>query len=171
MSIRKRKALVVVAMQNAFVSGELGTAEARAIVPAVAEKVKNAVEEAQLVVFTQCTCSEQQGGSPPDSFCAESTQAWQLIPELEEYGKGRHCMQKTALGCLELGWILGIESCVEVEMIGVRTDIDVVSGALVLKTQNPDWPVCVDSACCAGSSPESHKCALEIMKMCGIEVK
>jgi len=173
--MKEKKALVVVDMQNDFVSGALGTKEAVAIVPHVVNKVAEAVKNGNLVIFTQDThgadyLHTQEGRNLPVPHCIKGTEGWAIIPQLQEYTKGRHMLEKGTFGCLQLGWFLEIENCTQVEFIGLCTDICVISNAMLVKAQHPEMPITVDSACCAGVTPESHANALEAMKMCQITI-
>lgn len=170
------KLLVVVDMQNDFVTGALGTKEAEAVVPYVAEKVAEAVRAGDTVVFTQDThgadyLDTQEGKNLPVVHCVKGTEGWSIIPQLQEYLPGRLCIEKPAFGSTSLAHYAAREGFDEIELIGLCTDICVISNAMVLKAALPEAKILVDSACCAGVTPGSHQNALEAMKMCQIEVK
>lgn len=174
-----KKILIVVDMQKDFVDGSLGTAEAQAVVGNVVKKAENYDGE---VIFTRDTHGEnymetQEGKLLPVIHCVEGTDGWQLIPELEDIRKahGWKCYNKPTFGCTALAEDLkklneteGIES---VELVGLCTDICVVSNALLIKAFMPEIPVMADSACCAGVTPNKHEAALETMRSCQILVK
>ena len=174
-----KKILIVVDMQKDFVDGALGTKEAVAIVDAVVEKVKNFDGE---VIFTRDTHFEnymetQEGKNLPVVHCVKNTDGWQIIPKLDVLCKemGCKCYDKPTFGSTELAEDLKkayaageIES---VELIGLCTDICVVSNALILKANFPEKDIYVDSTCCAGVTPETHSAALNTMKMCQINIK
>jgi len=174
-----KKILIVVDMQKDFVDGALGTKEAVAIVDAVVEKVKNFDGE---VIFTRDTHFEnymetQEGKNLPVVHCVKNTDGWQIIPKLDVLCKemGCKCYDKPTFGSTELAEDLKkayaageIES---VELIGLCTDICVVSNALMIKAFMPELPVALDSACCAGVTPAKHEAALETMRSCQILVK
>ena len=174
-----KKVLVVVDMQKDFVDGSLGTKEAVAIVDAVVNKVKGFDGE---LIFTRDTHEEdymesQEGKNLPVVHCVRNTEGWAIIPVLEEIRKTspHSCYDKPTFGCTALAEDLKnayeageIES---VELIGLCTDICVVSNALLIKAFCPELPVSVDSACCAGVTPEKHEAALETMRSCQILVK
>ena len=138
--MQKRKYLIVVDMQNDFVDGSLGTKEAQAIVPRVREIVKQKREEGYFIVFTIGDVGVQKNTFGYD--------AWDVV-----------------LGNTTFG--VEVE---EIELIGLCTDICVVSNALILKALYPEVPIKVDSTACAGVTPESHEAALATMRMCQIEV-
>lgn len=170
------KLLVVVDMQNDFVTGALGTKEAEAVVPHVAEKVAEAVRAGDTVVFTQDThgadyLDTQEGKNLPVVHCVKGTEGWSIIPQLQEYLPGRLCIEKPTFGSTGLAHYAAREGFDEIELIGLCTDICVISNAMVLKAALPEAKILVDSACCAGVTPGSHQNALEAMKMCQIEVK
>lgn len=170
------KLLVVVDMQNDFVTGALGTAEAVAIVPNVVNKVARAGQEGTSVVFTQDTHAQnyletREGRHLPVPHCVRDTEGWAIIPELREYVSGRICINKPTFGSTELMELVVEEGFDDIELIGLCTDICVISNAMLIKAALPEAEVSVDSACCAGVTPASHVNALEAMKMCQITVK
>ena len=171
------KLLVVVDMQNDFVSGALGTKEAVDIVPYVVGRVVQAVNEGWDIIFTQDTHEEdymdtQEGKNLPVPHCIRGSEGWQIIPQLQEYLEGRMRVEKPTFGSVQLANLLCFsESYEEIELIGLCTDICVISNALMIKAHLPEVPVSVNAACCAGVTPASHNNALEAMKMCQIAVK
>lgn len=170
-----KKLLVVVDMQNDFVTGALGSQEAKAIVPKVEEKVARAVEAGVDVIFTKDTHGEdyletQEGRNLPVEHCIKGTEGWELIPELLPYGAGRTTVEKPTFGSVELAHLAARGQYEEICLVGLCTDICVISNALLLKAALPETPIAVDSACCAGVAPESHRNALEAMKMCQIQI-
>ena len=175
----RMRALVVVDVQNDFVTGALGTAEARAMLPGLVEKLRG-FEGA--VYFTLDThdagyMQTQEGRKLPVPHCVKGTPGWQLAPEVEAVRQslGAKAVEKPTFGSEALVEELkalyesgGLES---VELVGLCTDICVVSNALLLKAAMPELPISVDAACCAGVSPASHEAALTVMECCQIEVK
>ena len=171
-----RKKLIVIDMQNDFIDGSLGTPEAVAIVPKVLEKIHSyPVEE---IIFTRDTHEEnyletKEGKCLPVEHCIRGTEGWQIRPELQIAGQGAAVFDKPTFGSVELAsYITMINEMepIEVEMVGLCTDICVVSNALLLKAANPEMEITVDSACCAGVTPEKHEAALETMRSCQINV-
>ena len=173
-----KKLLLVIDMQNDFIDGSLGTKEAQKILPAVIEKVREFDGD---VIFTRDTHFEnymetQEGRRLPVPHCIKGTAGWELAPELERLRAKRNApvFDKLTFGCKELPVYLaesypeGLESA---ELIGVCTDICVISNALLLKAFFPELPVSVTASLCAGVTPESHENALKAMKMCQIEVR
>ena len=161
------KVLVVVDMQNDFIDGALGTKEAEAIVPFVADKIRNFDG---MVLSTRDTHFEnyletQEGKNLPVKHCIKGTDGWQIVPGLET-GNCEYIDKPT------FGWMNwnGLDEKDELELIGVCTDICVVSNALILKAKYPEAAISVDASCCAGVTPEKHKAALETMKSCQIDV-
>lgn len=170
------KVLVVVDMQNDFIDGALGTKEAVAIVPNVKKKIE---EFDGKVLFTRDTHHEnymntQEGKNLPVVHCVEGTKGWEISDELKSFVKSEP-INKPTFGSNELGKILSElnnkEEIESIELIGLCTDICVISNAMVIKAFLPEVPISVDSTCCAGVSVESHLRALEAMKVCQIEVK
>lgn len=170
-----KKLLVVVDMQVDFVTGVLGTEEARAILPAVVSRVEQAQAAGETVIFTQDTHGEnyletQEGRNLPVSHCVRGTAGWQLIPELEGLSAGCRRIEKPGFGSAELAHIAAAEGYDSIELIGLCTDICVIVNSMVLKTALPEVPISVRASCCAGVTPASHQTALEAMKMCQIAI-
>lgn len=167
--------LIVVDMQNDFIDGALGSAEAQAIVPNVLEKIKNFDGR---VLFTRDTHGEnymdtQEGRKLPVPHCIKDTDGWEIRKELEELRKDL-AIDKPTFGSRELAELIYNENELHpiksVTLIGLCTDICVISNAMLIKAFLPEMPVIVDASCCAGVTPQSHTNALEAMKMCQIEV-
>ena len=169
------KVLVVVDMQHDFVDGALGSDMARAIVPNVAAKIREYRANGGLVLYTRDThqanyLDTQEGHNLPVPHCIEGTEGWQILPELEVGDSP--VVNKVTFGSEHLPEVLK-ELCPQpesVELIGLCTDICVISNAMVLKAFYPEVPLTVDPACCAGVTPESHQNALEAMKVCQIRI-
>ncbi|MDE7252355.1 MAG: cysteine hydrolase [Acetatifactor sp.] len=169
------KVLVVVDMQNDFIDGALGTKEAVAIVPKVAEKIKGFDG---LVLSTRDThqadyLETQEGRNLPVEHCIQGTTGWQLRPEIAELIP-EEPIDKPSFGSLDLAGKLremnARDKIESITLIGLCTDICVISNAMILKAQFSEVPISVDAACCAGVTPESHTRALEAMKVCQIQV-
>lgn len=173
-----KRFLVVVDMQKDFVDGALGTKEAVAILPAVAEKIEGfdggifATFDTHFENYMQTA----EGKNLPVPHCIKGTDGWQLdktvAAALEK--KGYTAVEKNTFGSVDLPALIGNAAAGEpfgVELIGLCTDICVVSNALLLKANFPEAPISVDAACCAGVTPEKHEAALETMRSCQIAVK
>lgn len=167
--------LIVVDMQNDFIDGALGTAEAVAIVPKAAEKIRTFKGT---VIFTRDTHGEdymqtQEGHNLPVPHCIKGSHGWEVCPALEPLRTGL-TIDKPAFGSAELGRLLleldAKEPVGSITLIGLCTDICVISNAMIAKAFLPEAPVTVDAACCAGVTPESHRNALNAMKMCQISI-
>lgn len=173
-----RKLLVVVDMQNDFIDGALGTKEAEAIVDSVYEKIKEYRPED--VFFTFDTHEEnymdtQEGKLLPVVHCVEGTKGWEISPKLEPLLEGAHIVKKPTFGSYELVDMISEiydeeEGEIEIELVGLCTDICVVSNALLLKAAFYEEPISVTASCCAGVTPEKHEAALETMRSCQITI-
>ena len=168
-----KKALVVIDMQNDFIDGSLGTPEAQAIVFAVAERVKAAAADGSKIIFTQDTHHKNyletaEGKKLPVEHCIKPSHGWALNSALIPYAKDAIVLEKPTFGAT--GLPPHVTDCDEITVVGLCTDICVISNAMLLKAFLPEKKICVDSSCCAGVTPESHVRALEAMKMCHIEV-
>ena len=164
--------LIVVDMQNDFIDGALGTPEAQAIVPYVTELVKSFDGR---VLFTRDTHGEdylstQEGRHLPVPHCIKGTDGWQIRAELEAL-RTTAPVDKLTFGSKELTELLAREEKIDsITFVGLCTDICVISNAMVVKAFFPEIPLTVDAKGCAGVTPESHRNALEAMKLCQIRV-
>lgn len=168
-----KRLLVVVDMQKDFIDGSLGTKEAQEIVPGVVKKIKEYEAAGDEVVFTFDTHHEnyletQEGKRLPVKHCIKGTEGWELDKELQGFSGKR--FEKPAFGSRELAQWAKAGGFSSIELVGLCTDICVISNALLLKAFLPETPVLVDASCCAGVTPKSHENALEAMKMCQIDV-
>lgn len=182
-----KKILVVVDMQNDFITGPLGTPEAVSIVDNVVEKIRG--EEWDHIYYTLDThfsntyYESQEGKKLPITHCFRNSPGWMLnkdvmmaIANSNSYEK----IEKETFGTTELAYAIDyLNSCedfevsisdLEVTLIGVCTDICVISNVLLLKAHYPEMKIVVDASCCAGSTPEKHRMALEVMKSCQVDV-
>lgn len=177
------KVLVVIDMQNDFVDGSLGTPEAAAIVPNVVERIRaweGPVYATQDTHFSDYL-ETQEGRILPVPHCIQGTEGWKIQPSVRKAlneGAARNesvlYLTKSTFGSRDLAELLarrhreeGIE---EIMLVGLCTDICVISNALVLKAFLPEVPIRVDASCCAGVNPESHLNALDALRQCQIQV-
>ena len=164
-----KKTLIVIDMQNDFIDMALGTKEAMAIVPKVQEKIQTYAANGDEIIFTRDTHFEDylestEGKYLPMKHCIKDTKGWEIADGL--YVEGCKIIDKP-----NFGWPNWKEEQLEeVEIVGLCTDICVVSNALIIKATFPDARVLVDSACCAGVTVESHEAALKTMSMCQVEI-
>ena len=174
-----KKLLIVVDMQNDFIDGSLGTKEAQAIVPNVKKKISEYMANDDVIVFTRDTHDKnylktQEGKKLPVPHCIRGTYGWKIKDGLT--CGGSIIIDKVTFGYdswmhyLSYFDIININEIESIELIGICTDICVISNAIILKTQFFETPIYVDASCCAGVTPESHKAALTTMKMCQINV-
>lgn len=167
--------LLVIDMQNDFIDGALGTKEAQAIVGNVKAKIEEYRKNGDTVIFTRDTHGEdymttQEGKNLPVPHCIKGTEGWEISPLLETGDS--LIIDKPTFGSKELSeYLSGVEGLSEVELIGLCTDICVISNAMLIKAFMPEVKVSVDGSCCAGVTPESHSNALGSMKMCQIEIR
>lgn len=168
------KCLVVIDVQNDFVTGSLGTAEAVEMLPRLLEKMRS-FEGA--ILMTQDThgadyLSTQEGRMLPVEHCIEGTEGWRFPAEVEALreSRGARVYEKPTFGSTrlvsELKRLYDGAELESVELVGLCTDICVISNALMIKAALPELPVYVDPACCAGVTPEKHEAALEVMRSC-----
>ena len=166
------KYLIVVDMQNDFITGSLGSKHAEKIVPDVVKKVKNFAGK---VIFTRDThfadyMQTQEGKKLPVQHCIKDTDGWQICDELKDYAND--VVDKITFGSINLPEMLKDygDEIDEIELCGLCTDICVISNAIILKANFPETKIIIDGKCCAGVSAESHKTALEAMKAVQIEI-
>ena len=163
------KTLIVIDMQNDFIDGSLGTAEAVAIVDKVKAKIEAAAAAGDQIIFTRDTHQENymetnEGKHLPVVHCIEGTPGWEIRDGL--YVEGADIINKPSFGYT--GW--SDYDFEEIELVGLCTDICVASNALILKALFPEIRISVDASCCAGVTPEKHEAALETMRSCQIKV-
>lgn len=175
----EKKKLIIIDAQNDFITGSLGTEEARRMLPHLIDKASRFSGE---ILMTQDTHSEnylstQEGRMLPVPHCLIGTEGWGFPQELEKLRKKKavKVYQKPCFGSTDL--VSDLRDAYEgnlldsVELVGICTDICVVSNALMIKSALPELPVFVDASCCAGVTPEKHKAALEVMQSCQIIMK
>lgn len=173
-----KRLLVVVDMQNDFVTGSLGTKEAVAIVPAVVKKVESYMADTEnecTILFTKDTHGEdymdtQEGKNLPVMHCIKGTEGFEIVPELKEYADRNSVLEKPTFGSMQLAGIIAKSAFDEIEFVGLCTDICVISNVMLAKAADINARVYVDSNACAGVTPDSHSNALEAMKMCQVTV-
>ena len=164
-----KKTLIVVDMQNDFIDMALGTKEAQAIVPSVKQKIEEYIKNGYEIIYTRDTHGDDylttpEGKKLPVKHCIKGTKGWEIAEGL--YVEGCKIIDKP-----NFGWQNWKDENFEtVEIVGLCTDICVVSNAIMIKTLFPDADITVDSRCCAGVTPESHNAALTTMKMCQINI-
>lgn len=195
-----KKILVIVDMQNDFVDGALGTPEAQAIVPKVADYIRTHADKDTVLLFTKDTHDidymfTQEGKNLPVAHCIKDSHGWELAPAIQEAlydvrGKyhsfesyfpyvSDHVVCKPSFGSLDLANLLyvldddtGMQpgDIAEITLMGLCTGICVLSNAMLAKATLPEVPVRVVEECCACVTPASHKTAIEAMKLCQIEI-
>jgi len=168
-----KKLLIVVDMQNDFITGALGSPQAQAIVPAVKAKIAEYRQSDNGILFTRDThhdnyLTTQEGQYLPVVHCIEGTDGHLIADKLD--ANGCEIFNKPNFGSLELAKKVADDGFDEIELCGLCTDICVVSNALILKAQLPETKVTVDARCCAGVTDASHNAALLTMKMCQVNV-
>lgn len=171
-----KQILIVVDMQKDFIDGSLGTPEAVAILPKVAEKMRSFEGE---IIFTRDThevdyMDTLEGKNLPVPHCIRDTDGWQIASELTAIRSGE-VIDKPTFGSVKLAKQLAelhdADPIEKITLVGLCTDICVLSNALLIKAHLPEVEITVDAACCAGVTPESHQNALSAMKMCQIIIE
>ena len=180
------KLLIVVDMQKDFIDGALGTPEAVAIVDNVVKRIKNS--ENELILFTKDTHQDDylntaEGKKLPVPHCIENTAGWNINESVfDAWRKNSSTVHiaelpdntflKPVFGSVEMVKFRESrkQDITEIEILGLCTDICVISNAIMIKNFMPDIKISVNSACCAGVTPQSHTEALNVMKMCHIDV-
>lgn len=183
------KVLLVVDVQNDFVTGALANPEAQAKIPAIKEKIQQRLAEGWTVMFTQDTHYSDYDKTMEGKYlqvphCIENTWGWHLVDGIKEIEEaqlhmsicknrfGEECLFENILDRLFPSWRrLRYDAVEEIELIGFCTDICVVSNALILKASvDNDTIISCDASCCAGTTPDAHAAALRVMQSCQIEV-
>ena len=171
------QAYVIIDMQNDFIDGSLGTKEAPLIIPAIEARLQQARQDDTQQTdffFTQDTHEEnyletQEGQHLPIPHCIRDTKGWYICRSLLPYTLDAEVLEKTTFGCTKL--VDQMEPYDTITLMGLCTDICVISNALLLKAFYPEKKIIVDSTCCAGVTPKGHQTALAAMRACQVEVK
>lgn len=173
-----KKVLVVIDMQNDFITGALRNEEAIKIVPYVKKKIEEAWDLGARIVFTKDTHGEdymesEEGANLPVKHCIKGSEGWKIIDELEAKKYADLIIEKETFGSTKLAEYFeeNKDDIDEVEFVGVCTDICVISNVLITKAVMPNKKIYVDAAGCAGVCLESHDTALNAMKACHIKIK
>lgn len=170
-----RNILIVVDMQNDFIDGALGSKEAQNIVANVVNKINTFKGEIIVTLDTHQDnyMNTREGKYLPVPHCIENTNGWDLNKDIKDalIGRGACRIKKPTFGSVKLVDVLSdVDENTSITLIGLCTDICVVSNAMLLKANYPEVDITVDSTCCAGVTPETHKAALDTMKMCQINI-
>ena len=173
-----KKILIVVDMQNDFIDGALGTVEAQNIIPSVAKEISDFDGDiyATLDTHSENYLETSEGKSLPVMHCIKGTLGWEINKDVLEplEKKGYTSVIKPSFGSLTLPQLIKERydvNNIEIELIGVCTDICVVSNALILKANFPETKISVNASCCAGVTPDAHEAALDTMRSCQINVR
>lgn len=169
-----KKTIIVVDMQNDFVTGSLGTKEACKTVPVIEKLLKE--NQGNQIIFTQDThhedyLSTSEGKMLPVEHCMKGTMGWEIIPELKEWTHQAIMVEKPTFGSLKLPQLISQYQPEQIILVGVCSDICVISNALILKAHFPEIPIIVYENACAGVTPDKHQAAIETMKSCQIDVQ
>ena len=168
----KKEVLIIVDMQNDFVTGSLANKDAELMIPKMIMKLKKNKKD---LIFTMDTHNKdylktQEGKNLPIEHCIKDTKGWHIIPQLAEFlGKAKYIAEKDTFGGFSL--VTLTKDYDSIELIGVCTDICVIANALMLKMFYPEKEIIVDKKCCAGTTKANHNAALKVMKSCQVTIK
>lgn len=176
--------LVVVDMQNDFIDGSLGTPQAVSIVPTVVNKIKTYGDVIFMTADThdwEYKRDTLEGKKLPVYHCVKGTPGWYLNRQIKDAIRTQQAndvytqvIEKPTFGsfqlCEEIARYVSAHLVDEITIVGLCTDICVISNALMLRAKFPNMRIVVDAACCAGATPKSHQEALDIMEVCHIDV-
>ncbi len=170
-----KRVLLVIDMQNDFIDGALGTKEAVAIVENVKKKIEMYRQNGGIIIFTRDTHGQNyletmEGKKLPVKHCLKNTKGWEITSEIDTADD--KIIDKPTFGSIELAeYLETLEEVEVIEIVGLCTDICVITNAMIVKAKLPEKVIIVDSSCCAGVTPESHLNALKVLQMCHIEVR
>ena len=174
-----KKLLIVVDMQNDFITGALGSPEAQAIVAATVAHIRARKAEGYTPIATLDTHGEDymstpEGAKLPVPHCIKGTEGWHINPDVAAALGDCLLVEKPTFGSVRLPGIVADivadDSDVTIELLGVCTDICVASNALLLKAHFPEATLQVKADCCAGVTPAKHLAALDVMASCQIDI-
>lgn len=169
-----KNCLLVIDMQNDFITGALGTKEAVEIIPAVKARIEKAIKDGEDVIWTKDTHEKdymktREGGYLPVEHCIEGTRGYEICDELLPYvDKAKKVIIKNTFGSKELPKY--IEEYDNITIIGLCTDICVISNAMVVHAFYPEKNIIIEKKCCAGSTVENHENALKAMSVCQFDI-
>ena len=172
-----RRILIVIDMQNDFIDGSLGTKEAVGIVEAVKKKILGYDKKdifATMDTHKENYLDTQEGKNLPVSHCIEHTSGWELNKEIAPLIDPENIFKKPSFGSVDLAEKIkeiAKKEDIEIELVGLCTDICVVSNALLLKALLPETKIIVDATCCAGVTVEKHNAALETLRSCQVSIE
>lgn len=176
------KVLVVVDMQNDFLTGVLGNEECKQTIPQVVDIIKNGGYDAICVTMDtheEDYLSTQEGEKLPVLHCIKDTEGWQIEASVDEavqysLGNSLYYIEKDTFGSTDLGEILKEideeQGVSQIDFVGVCTGICVISNAIIAKANMPNVPINIIEKACACVTPESHKTAIEAMKTCQMNI-
>ncbi|MDR2833691.1 MAG: cysteine hydrolase [Streptococcaceae bacterium] len=166
-----KKLLAVIDFQNDFIDGTLGMKEAVEIIPNVIKKINSYAPNERVATMDthfEDYLQTQEGRNLPVIHCQKGTMGWKIQKDAQvEYAK---IFEKSTFGSVELAQYVADEGFEQVELIGLDTDICVISNVVLIKNFAPEVKVIVDSSCCAGVTPDKHEAALEVMRSIQVEV-
>lgn len=176
-----KKLLIVVDCQKDFIDGALGSYEAQDMIPRLEKKLEE-LDNETTVIFTADTHYEDyldtfEGKKLPVPHCVQGSDGWAIDPRLTKFfNDSPVVVEKETFGSFDLiDAIHNISEYAidfdEIELVGLCTDICVISNALILRAAFPETEILIDPLCCAGSSVDAHKAALRAMESCQITIK
>lgn len=180
------KAYIFVDIQNDFISGVLGSKEAQEMIPRLIDYIHNLeVDESDIAIITQDTHFAHsygdylEGRKLPIPHCIKDTEGWQIPQEVRTAIRDKFCyrryIEKQNFSSHDIiDWLDFIEIDTdgydEIIFMGICTDICVISNVLPVKMYYPETPISVVADCCAGTTPENHQNALNVMKSCQVDI-
>ena len=169
------KTLIVIDMQKDFIDGSLGTKEAQAIVPNVAAKIKEYEKNGDEIIFTRDThgadyLHTREGRNLPVPHCIRGTEGWEIVEQLRPASAGQAILDKPSFGSMELAKAAMENNYEKIELVGLVSNICVLTNAAVLKTALPEAEITVDAACTASFDPKANTEALDSMESIQINV-
>ena len=170
-----KRALVVIDMQNDFITGSLANVEGQKIVPKIADYISDFPGD---IIVTRDTHHEdymetQEGRRLPVPHCIEDSEGWEIVPEIQDVLDDRDdvtYINKHSFGSIGLGEFIKEQEYTNVELVGVCTDICVINNAMVIKAAAPEANIAVHRELCAGVTPDTHRTALAAMSVCQIDI-
>ena len=173
---KKTKLLLVIDMQNDFINGSLGTKEAGAIIDKVAAKIdtwKGSIIATQDTHYAESYLHSREGKYLPVEHCIQDSFGWQINSKIKKVLDKKYASiisKNYFASTFVIPELIKKLNVNHIEIIGLCTDVCVISNALYLKSIFPELDIAVDSNCCAGVTPETHNAALQVMKMCQIDI-
>ena len=168
-----KKVLIVVDMQKDFIDGALGSPAAQKIVSAVKDRIAEYIVNGDTIIYTKDTHDDNymntnEGKHLPFPHCIGGTEGWEIPSDI--YVEGCKVILKPAFGFINWTSVSELADADEIELVGLCTDICVMSNAIILKALYPETKVAVKKNCTAATSDTAYNASMTIFNSCQVDL-